>query len=109
MAGVTGDGTDGGARRRLAAAVKRAFSLEQFVSGSREHAASDAFVGRHTKFDSVTAFCAASPAAEDTVWAVERLPEGERDAFVDRTTDFESWAALKRSAAAEDLVALQSP
>jgi hypothetical protein len=92
----------------LATAVERALSLEVWVSSSRERVASESFVGRHTQFGSVEEFCAACPSEADTVGSVQRLPADERDAFVDRTTDFETWAEMKRSAAVEDLLTLQS-
>jgi hypothetical protein len=65
-------------------------------------------VRRHTRFESVGAFCDACPCEADTIGGVQRLAAAQRDAFVDRTTDFETWPAMKERAAVEDLVTLQS-
>jgi hypothetical protein len=92
----------------LTTAIKRALTLETRVSRSRERAASEAFIRRHTEFDSVEEFCAACPCDDDTIGGVQRLSADERDAFVARTTDFETWAEMKQSAAVEDLVTLQN-
>ncbi|WP_070364406.1 hypothetical protein [Halodesulfurarchaeum formicicum] len=92
----------------LTTAIKRALSLEIWVSNSRVRVASDAFIRRHTQFDSVAEFCAACPCDEDTISGVQRLSTDKRDAFVARTTDFETWAEMKQSAAIQDLVVLQN-
>lgn len=92
----------------LTTAIERALSLETWVSRSREQVASESFIRRRTEFDSVADFCAASPGDDDTIGAVQRLSADERDSFVARTTDFETWAEMKQSAAVEDLVALQN-
>jgi hypothetical protein len=92
----------------LIAAIERALTLDTWVSRSRERATSEAFIRRHTEFDSVERFCAACPCDDDTIGGVQRLSTDERDAFVARTTDFETWAEMKQSAAVEDLVTLQN-
>jgi hypothetical protein len=93
---------------RLTTAIERAFTLETWVTERRERVASDAFVRRTTRFDSVSEFCAASPCNGDTIGAIQRLSADERDAFVARTTEFESWDEMTQSAALEDLVTLQN-
>jgi hypothetical protein len=92
----------------LTTAIERALSLEAWVSRAREQVASESFMCRHTQFDSVDEFCGASPSCEDTIGSVERLSTDERNAFIARTTDFETWAEMKDSAALEDLVTLQN-
>ncbi|MGZ0745941.1 hypothetical protein [Haloparvum sp. AD34] len=92
----------------LTTAIERALSLSTWVSSSRERVASEAFIRRRTQFDSFDGFCAACPCDDDTLGGVQRLPEDERDAFVARTTDFETWAEMKQSAAVADLVTLQN-
>ncbi|MFB6166549.1 MAG: hypothetical protein ABEJ31_15425 [Haloarculaceae archaeon] len=65
---------------------------------------SDPFVRDHTQFDSFEAFRAASP------WSPERdgdLRDGDRerlDAYVARTTDFETFAEMERVAAEEEII-----
>ncbi|WP_436930068.1 hypothetical protein [Halosimplex halobium] len=107
---VLGSGvkTHGSLHGRFTTAIQRALTLETWVSRSRERVASDAFIRRNTEFDSVDGFCAACPSDDDTVAGVQRLSADERDAFVARTTDFETWAEMERSAAVEDLVTLQN-
>jgi hypothetical protein len=92
----------------LTSAIERALSLEVWVSRSQEGLTSDSFVRRRTQFDSVTEFCAACPCDRDTLGGLQQLPPEERDAFVARTTDFETWPEMKQSAAITDLVALQN-
>ena len=92
----------------LITAIERALTLETWVSRSREGVASETFIRRHTEFDSVDGFYAASPCDDDTIGGVQRLSTDERNAFVARTTDFETWAEMKQSAAVEDLVTLQN-
>jgi len=92
----------------LATAIERALTLETWVSSSRERVASEAFIRRHTQFDSVDEFYVASPAGDDTIAGVQQLSTDEREAFIARTTDFETWAEMKHSAAVEDLVTLQN-
>jgi hypothetical protein len=92
----------------LITAIERALSLDTWVSRSRERVASKAFIRRHTEFDSVDGFCAACPCDKDTIGGVQRLSIDERNAFVARTTDFETWAEMKQSAAVEDLITLQN-
>ena len=92
----------------LTAAVKQALSLGVWVPSSRENVTSESFVRRHTQFESVDEFCVASPSDDDTTGGIQRLPSEERDEFVARTTEFETWAEMKRSGAVEDLVALQN-
>jgi site-specific DNA-cytosine methylase len=92
----------------LTTAIERALTLDTWVSRSRERVASETFIGRHTEFDSVDGFCAACPCDDDTIGGVQRLSTDERNAFVARTTDFETWAEMKQSAAVEDLVTLQN-
>ncbi len=92
----------------LTTAIGRALTLETWVSSSRERVASDSFIRRHTQFDSVEEFCVASPCDADSIGGVQGLPTAERDAFVARTTEFETWTAMKESAAVEDLVTLQN-
>jgi hypothetical protein len=95
-------------RNTLTTAIERALTLDTWVSRSRERVASEAFIRRHTQFESVAGFCAASPSSDDSIGGVQRLSADERDTFVARATDFETWAEMKRSAALEDLVTLQS-
>jgi hypothetical protein len=92
----------------LITAIERALTLDTWVSRSREQVASEAFIRRHTEFDSVDGFCAACPCDDDTIGGVQRLSTDERNVFVARTTDFETWAEMKQSAAVEDLVTLQN-
>lgn len=92
----------------LSTAIERALSLDTWVSSSSERVASEAFIRRRTEFDSVAGFCAACPGDDDTIGAVQRLSADERDSFVARTTDFETWAEMKQSAAVEELVMLQN-
>jgi hypothetical protein len=92
----------------LITAIERALTLETWVSRSRERVASETFIRRHTEFDSVDGFYAACPCDDDTIGGVQRLSTDERNAFVARTTDFETWAEMKQSAAVEDLVTLQN-
>ena len=92
----------------LTTAIERALSLETWVSSSRERVVSEAFMCRHTQFDSVDGFYAACPCDDDTIGGVQRLSADERDAFVARTTDFKTWNEMKQSAAVEDLVTLQN-
>jgi len=92
----------------LTTAIKRALTLDTWVSRSRERVASEAFIRRHTEFDSADEFCAACPCDDDTIGGVQRLSTDERNPFVARTTDFETWAEMKQSAAVEDLVTLQN-
>jgi hypothetical protein len=92
----------------LTNAIERALTLETWVSSSRERIASKSFISRHTQFGSVDEFCVASPCDDDTIGGVQQLSADERDAFVARTTDFETWAEMKESAAVEDLVTLQN-
>ena len=100
----TGDGL----RAELGRALDRAFALQTWIADTDDRVLTDAFVRRHTRFESVGAFCEACPCEEETIGGVQRLADGERDAFVDRTTDFETWSAMKESAAVEDLVTLQN-
>ena len=90
----------------LTAAIERALSLRTWVSSSRDRIGSESFIRRRTQFDSVEEFCMASPCPDDTIGGIQQLATEERDAFVARTTDFETWTELKQSAAAEDLVTL---
>jgi len=92
----------------LKTAIERALTLETWVSSSRERIASESFISRHTRFGSVDEFVVASPCDDDTIGGVQQLSADERDAFVARTTDFESWTEMKESAAVEDLVTLQN-
>jgi hypothetical protein len=92
----------------LTTAIKRALTLETVVSSSREHVASESFIRRHTQFDSVDEFCVACPSSDDTIGGVQRLSADERDTFVARTTDFETWPEMKQTAAVEELVSLQN-
>jgi hypothetical protein len=92
----------------LTTAIRRALTLETWVSRSREHVDSDSFVRRHTQFGSVDEFCVASPSDGSSIGAVQRLSTDERNEFVARTTDFETWTEMKESAAIEDLVTLQN-
>jgi hypothetical protein len=92
----------------VSTAIERALTLNTWVSRSREQVASEVFIRRHTEFDSVEGFCAACPCDGDTIGDVQRLSTDERNAFVARTTDFETWADMKQSAAVEDLVTLQN-
>jgi hypothetical protein len=95
-------------RISLTTAIERALTLKTWVSRPREQVTSEPFIRRHTEFDSVEAFYAACPCDDDTVGGVQQLPPDERDGFVARTTDFETWDAMKESAAIEDLVTLQN-
>jgi hypothetical protein len=92
----------------LKTAIKRALTLDTWVSRSRERIASESFMCRHTQFASVDEFCVASPCDDDTIGGIQQLSADEREAFVARTTDFETWTEMKESAAAEDLVTLQN-
>jgi len=92
----------------LQTAIKRALTLDSWVSRSRERLASETFIRRHTQFDSVDEFCRACPCDDDTVGGVQQLSTDQRDAFVARTTDFEGWAEMKQTAATEDLLTLQN-
>jgi len=92
----------------LTTAIERALTLETWVSSSRQQVDSEPFIRRHTQFGSVDEFCVASPCEDDTIGGVQRLPTDERDAFVARTTDFETWEAMTESAALEDLTTLQN-
>jgi len=95
-------------RAELRRGLDRALALQTWIADAEDGVVSDAFVRRHTRFESVTAFCEACPCEEDTIGGVQRLADAERDAFVDRTTDFETWPAMKESAAVEDLVTLHN-
>lgn len=67
---------------------------------------SQQFLRRHTEFESMEAFCEACPCEPNTLGGVQSLSPGERNAFVDRTTDFETWAEMTSRAAVADLIAL---
>ncbi|WP_135667348.1 hypothetical protein [Halorhabdus rudnickae] len=88
--------------------LDRALALKTWITDADDGVVSEAFVRRHTRFESVTAFCEACPCESNTIGGVQRLAAGERDAFVDRTTDFETWPAMKESAAVEDMVTLHN-
>ncbi|WP_181686431.1 hypothetical protein [Halorhabdus salina] len=88
--------------------LERALALQTWVADADDGVVSEAFVRRHTQFESVTAFCVASPCEADTIGGLQRLEADERDAFIDRTTDFETWPAMKENAAVEDLVTLHN-
>lgn len=92
----------------LTTAIERALSLDALVSSSHEKILTTPFVRRRTQFDSVAEFCEHCPCEADTIGGVQRLSADERDAFVARTTDFETWEAMKESAAVSDLVTLQN-
>ncbi|QSG10015.1 hypothetical protein [Halapricum desulfuricans] len=92
----------------LITAIERALSLEAWVSSAHERILSPAFVRRHTQFDSVDRFCEASPSGDATIGSVQQLSADERDAFVARTTDFETWGEMKERAAVENLMTLQN-
>jgi hypothetical protein len=92
----------------LTTAIERALTLETWVSSSREHVDTESFIRRHTQFESVAEFCAASPSSDDSIGGVQRLSADERDTFVARATDFETWAEMKQTAAVEELVTLQN-
>jgi len=92
----------------LTTAIKRALTLETWVSSSRQQVDSESFIRRHTQFGSVDEFCVASPCDDDTLGGVQRLSADKRNAFVARTTDFETWEGMKESAALEDLATLQN-
>ncbi|AWB28189.1 hypothetical protein [Halococcoides cellulosivorans] len=88
----------------LVRTIRRALAPDPRSRRSTGTVLSPAFVRRRTQFDSVKAFCAACPCDGDTVGAVQRLSADERDAFVARTTDFETWTAMKQSGAVTDLL-----
>jgi hypothetical protein len=92
----------------LKTAIERALALEKWVADSREQLLSEPFIRRHTRFESVDRFCEACPCDDDTIRGIQELSADERDAFVERTTDFETWEKMKRSAAVVDLVTLQN-
>lgn len=89
-------------------AIKRTLSLETWVSSSHEKVLLETFIRRRTEFTSIDEFCETSPCDENTIGGIQRLPTDERDAFVARTTDFETWREMKQSAAVEDLLSLQN-
>jgi len=92
----------------LTTTIERALTRDTWVTSSRERVTSESFIRRRTQFGSVDEFCVASPSDDDTIGGVQRLSADERDAFVARTTDFETWAEMKQSAAVGDLVTLQN-
>jgi len=98
----------GSVHATLTTAIERALTLETWVSNSREKVTSQSFIRHHTQFDSVDEFCEDCPCEDDTIRGVQRLSDDERDAFVARTTDFQTWAEMKQTAAVEDLVTLQN-
>lgn len=104
-AGVkTGDSLHGS----LAAVIEQAFTLEPRISNGHGQVTSETFVRHHTTFDSVAEFCAACPSERDTIGGIQQLSADDRDAFIARTTDFETWDAMKESAALEALLTLQN-
>ena len=62
------------------------------------------FMARHTRFESIEAFCHAAPVEADGPVGVQSCSAEEFDRFVAETTDFGGWAAMRRTAAIEDAV-----
>lgn len=89
-------------------AIERARMLTTAAPCTRDRLFSQAFIRRRTQFESVDAFCETCPCEDDTLGSVQGLSADERDPFVDRTTEFETWAEMKRSAAVADLVTLHN-
>lgn len=92
----------------LQTVIKRTLISTTLVSSPRDGMFSQAFIRRRTQFESVNAFCNACPCDDDTIGSVQRFSGDERDAFVNRTTEFETWGEMKRSAAVADLVTLHN-
>ncbi|CQH49751.1 uncharacterized protein HHUB_1557 [Halobacterium hubeiense] len=91
---------------RLRTAFERATEPETRTPGDVDAFFSQQFVRDHTEFHSLDEFCRACPCKRDSIGGVKRLSPDERDDFVAATTEFESWAAMKTSAATTDLVTL---
>lgn len=92
----------------LTTAIRRGLTLETWVANSHDRVVSQAFIRRRTQFESMEEFCEACPCDADTIGGVKRLSADERDAFVERATEFETWTEMKQSAAVADLVTLQN-
>lgn len=58
-----------------------------------------AFMREHTQFETFAAFRAESPWDADEPGDVEDVPTDELDAYVARTTEFETWLAMRNEAA----------
>ena len=54
----------------------------------------EAFMGAHTEFDTFDEMVEASPSAAASASELELIPDGEWDAFVAETTDFDDEEAL---------------
>jgi hypothetical protein len=98
--------TDDPVAARVRTVLEQAVAPETRSSYDSETFFSDSFVQHHTEFDSFDAFCRASPCERDSIGAIQRLPADERDDFVARTTEFETWAEMKERSAVADLVTL---
>jgi hypothetical protein len=88
-----------------------------FVSGVEQLSAAripseptlcDSFVRRHTEFRSVDGFCEAGPCEGDRLGDLLRHDADERDRFVAATTEFDDWAAMRRTATIEDAIDIAS-
>ena len=98
--------THGSVSDRLAAAIEQAATPETHRTYDGDQFFSDAFVRRHSEFESLAEFCRACPSDRDDIGGIQRLPEDDRDAFVAATTEFETWAEMKEGSAIADLVVL---
>lgn len=61
------------------------------------------FMAEYTRFESFSAFCAASPWAIEGREDLDDLPSRELDRYVARTTQFESWVAMRNRAAVREI------
>lgn len=93
---------------RVRTVLEQALAPETRSSYDAETFFSDSFIQRHTEFESFDAFCRACPSERDSIGAIQRLSDDDREAFVATTTDFETWAEMKERSAVADLVTLSN-
>lgn len=91
---------------RVRAVIEQAVAPETLNSYDRDTFFSDSFIQHHTEFESFDAFCQASPSDRASIGGIQRLPDDERDDFVARTTEFETWSEMKEGSAVADLITL---
>ena len=65
---------------------------------------SEPFMRQHTDFESFAGFCEASPWPLEEPREIRSVPRRHLDRYVERTTDFESWNAMRTRAAEEAIV-----
>lgn len=90
---------------RLTTAIERAVAPDTPDADAGQFF-SDSFIQRHTEFESFDQFCRSCPCERDSVGAIQGLPVDERNEFVARTTEFETWSEMKENSAIADLITL---